>query len=46
KFIDEVCSPGGTTIEAVGILRNRGLDAIVEEANDRCIARALELGKH
>ena len=46
KFIDEVCSPGGTTIEAVGILRDRGLDAIVEEANGRCIARALELGKH
>jgi len=43
-FIDEVCSKGGTTIEAVRILRKRKLDDIVHEANERCIARAKEIG--
>lgn len=41
----EVCSPGGTTIEAVNILKARGLADILAEASDRCIARAYELGK-
>lgn len=40
----EVCSPGGTTIEAVQVLRRRGLEDILAEASDRCIARAYELG--
>ena len=44
-LIDEVCSPGGTTIEAVKVLEAAGLNAILAEACDRCIARAYELGK-
>lgn len=45
ELIRQVCSPGGTTIEAVNVLRERGLDKILAEANDKCIARAYELGK-
>jgi len=45
ELIREVCSPGGTTIEAVKVLEGAGLNAILAEASDRCIARAYELGK-
>lgn len=45
KLIREVCSPGGTTVEAVKVLEGAGLNAILAEASDRCIARAYELGK-
>ncbi|MDO5141726.1 MAG: pyrroline-5-carboxylate reductase [Eubacteriales bacterium] len=44
-LIDAVCSPGGTTIEAMRVLEQRGLYDILAEANDKCIARAYELGK-
>ena len=45
ELIRQVCSPGGTTIEAVRVLEDRGLADILAEASDRCIARAYELGK-
>jgi pyrroline-5-carboxylate reductase len=44
-FIDEVCSKGGTTIEAITELKRQNLDRILHDANERCIARAEELGK-
>ena len=44
-LVDQVCSPGGTTIEAMRVLEERGLYGILAEANDKCIARAYELGK-
>ena len=45
ELIKAVCSPGGTTIEAMRVLEERGLYRILAEANDKCIARAYELGK-
>lgn len=39
-----VCSPGGTTIEAVHVLQKRGFADILAEASDKCIDRAYELG--
>lgn len=45
ELTEQVCSPGGTTIEAVKVLRARGLADLLAEANDKCIARAYELGK-
>ena len=44
-FIDEVCSPGGTTIEAITSMRHDQLDKIIEKANEKCLNRAKELGK-
>ena len=45
ELIRAVCSPGGTTVEAMQVLEQRGLYAMLAEANDKCIARAYELGK-
>ena len=45
ELIRAVCSPGGTTIEAMKVLEARGLYDILAEASDKCIARAYELGK-
>lgn len=45
QLIDAVCSPGGTTIEAIRVLEAQDLRGILAEASDRCIARAYELGK-
>ena len=36
---DQVCSPGGTTIEGVCALQNRGFEGIVEEAAAAVIAK-------
>lgn len=44
-FIDEVCSKGGTTIQAIESMKNDNLAEIVRKANEKCIARAEELGK-
>lgn len=44
-FIDEVCSKGGTTIEAISALKEGHLDRLIKEANDKCIHRAEELGE-
>ncbi|MCR4952289.1 MAG: pyrroline-5-carboxylate reductase [Solobacterium sp.] len=45
SFIDEVCSKGGTTIQAIESLKNDDLAEIVRKANEKCIARAEELGR-
>ena len=45
ELIRQVCSPGGTTLEAVQVLKERDLNGMLAEACDKCIARAYELGK-
>lgn len=40
---DMVCSPGGTTIEAVKVLEEKGLRGTVMEAMEACIARNRQL---
>ena len=42
---DDVCSPGGTTIEAVHALDKAGFEGIVMDAVAECIARASGMGK-
>ena len=37
---DMVCSPGGTTIEAVRILEKEGIRSSVIEAMKACVAKA------
>jgi pyrroline-5-carboxylate reductase len=41
---DRVCSPGGTTIEAVATLEKSGFRSAVIQAVADCTARAKELG--
>ena len=45
ELIDEVCSKGGTTIEAVQQMEREGFPNIIHNANEKCIKRARELGK-
>ncbi len=45
ELIDAVCSKGGTTIEAVQVLQEQGLDELVHKASEACIRRAEELKK-
>lgn len=45
QFVDEVCSKGGTTIEAIEKLKELDLEKIVHEADEVCIQRAKELGQ-
>lgn len=40
---DMVCSPGGTTIEAVKVLERKGLRAAVMDAMDACIEKSKNL---
>lgn len=40
-----VCSPGGTTIEAVEVFENRGLYEIVDEAMQACAAKSAKISK-
>ncbi|MCX7749747.1 MAG: pyrroline-5-carboxylate reductase [Clostridia bacterium] len=42
---DQVCSPAGTTIEAVKILEKNGLRFAVMDAMEECTKRAREIGK-
>lgn len=44
-FVDEVCSKGGTTIEAIDVLKAGDFNELIEKADDACIRRAEELGK-
>ena len=41
---DQVCSPGGTTIEAVATLENAGFRSAIINAVSDCAAKAGELG--
>ena len=41
---DMVCSPGGTTIEAVKVLEEKGFRGAIEDAMDACVKRNRELG--
>jgi pyrroline-5-carboxylate reductase len=45
KLKDQVCSPGGTTIEAVKALEEFGLRSAVMKATDACYEKAVELSK-
>ena len=42
---DNVCSPGGTTIEAVAALESSGLRAAVIDAVDTCVRKSKEMSK-
>ncbi len=42
---DMVCSPGGTTIEAVKVLEEKGFRAAIMEAMVKCMAKSEHLGK-
>lgn len=42
---DEVCSPGGTTIEAVAALEKAGFRAAVQEAMAACAEKSREMSK-
>ncbi|EBA8567929.1 pyrroline-5-carboxylate reductase, partial [Salmonella enterica] len=42
---DMVCSPGGTTIEAVRVLEERGFRAAVIEAMTKCMEKSEALSK-
>jgi pyrroline-5-carboxylate reductase len=42
---DMVCSPGGTTIEAVKVLEEKGFRAAVMEAMVKCMEKSEHLGK-
>ncbi len=45
RFVDEVCSKGGTTIEAINVLKDGGFESLIKDADTACIRRAEELGK-
>ena len=44
-FVNEVCSKGGTTIEAINVMKAAGFNRIIQDADTACIHRAEELGK-
>ncbi len=43
ELISAVCSKGGTTIEAINIFRNQGLEELTNSAIEACIRRSYEL---
>ncbi len=45
KLCDNVCSPGGTTIEAVNVLEECGFKASIQQAIDACVKKAEEMSK-
>ncbi len=45
QLIQKVCSKGGTTIEAMNVLRERNVEQAIYDAMSACTKRAEELGK-
>jgi len=45
KLRNDVCSPGGTTIEAIRVFNEKGLGSIVDDAMRACARKADLLGK-
>ena len=45
RLIDNVCSPGGSTIEGVNVLNDKKMEEIVGEAVQASYRRNIELGK-
>jgi pyrroline-5-carboxylate reductase len=45
KLKDMVCSPGGTTIQAVSQLEKSGFRTAIIQAMEKCTEKAIELGK-
>ena len=43
ELIDSVCSKGGTTIQAINLFKEHGLEEITKNAVDACVNRAFEL---
>ena len=42
---DQVCSPAGTTIEAVSVLEQAGMRSAIIQAMTACTERAREIGR-
>lgn len=45
QLIDGVCSPGGTTMEGVNVLKENGMETIMVEAVNASIQKAIKMGK-
>ncbi|MDD4715594.1 MAG: pyrroline-5-carboxylate reductase [Oscillospiraceae bacterium] len=45
EWIDQVCSPGGTTLAALSAFDEMEFDGMIAEAMNRCTKRANELGQ-
>ncbi len=45
SLTESVCSPGGTTIEAVKVFREDGLYELVEKAQHACVEKSRNMGK-
>lgn len=46
ELIDNVCSPGGTTVEGMKILEKNSVRKIMEETVDATVKRSREMGKN
>lgn len=44
-LVDGVCSPGGTTIEGVKVLRDEHFEDVMIHCVDACVKRSVEMGK-
>ena len=42
---DAVCSPGGTTIEAVAMLEEAGMRSAIIRAQRACVQKSKDMGK-
>jgi pyrroline-5-carboxylate reductase len=43
ELINDVCSPGGATLEGLRVLKENNFQEIIKESNKACIKRAYEL---